>query len=132
MSDTLFVNVTHMSHERKRAHANEASLYTLYRSPYLGWSMGRHIRIRRGCEVVGDVIECTETYMGDIYGISAQVQVMGNKVCVGRILENDATVVRIEVAYGSIEPLPGSRGIVALCNDPVLLFDRYHHAYVLM
>ena len=97
MSDILFVNATHMSHERKRAHANEASVYTLYRSPYRGWSMGRHIRIRRECEVVGDVIECTETYMGDIYGISAQVQVMGDEVCVDRILENDATVVRIDL-----------------------------------
>ena len=102
MSDTLFVNATRMSHERKRAHTNEASLYTLYRSPYRGWIMGRPIRIRRGCEVVGGVIGCTETCMGDIYDISAQVQVMGDEVCVDRILENDATVVRIEVAYGPI------------------------------
>lgn len=70
--------------------------------------------------------------MGDIYGISAQVQVMGDEVCVDRILENDATVVRIEVAYGSIEPFLGYQEIVALCNDPVILSDRYRHAYVLM
>ena len=132
MSDTLFVNVTHMSHERKRAHANEASVYTINHSPYRGWSMGRPIRIRRGCEVVGDVIECTETCMGNIYDISAQVQVMGDEVCVDRIIENDATVVRIEVAYGSIEPFLGHQEIVALCNDPALLSNRYRHAYVLM